>query len=473
MLDRSRDADLNILVADDGRRSDGSFARMLELAEYTLMRNIRRAAFLRLCVSDPSVLSHVAGPASRMHSFHLESEPQHSFGRGPFQPFTITDSFINGLPRLRKLTIKAVLSQYNFRAENLTYLHLTLFSDHDAQLRPSLPETMRIVHVAQRLETLCLDRRYRVDIDQEDIGYYIPPPNPLSPPHALPRLRSLRIAGYVDCLYFLDYFTFSSAITVDIDKQPQSIPPDLRHPNSSGLTQLFLSPPVRSLVLDHLSKDCERDLAYSDELTLHTFHAALSRETYTPRVTVTFTEFTMELADSMKDLYTSVPLSHLRTLHLQHQNWEPEFKDHVMVSFGSLSGLHTVSIIGGEPALDMVPALGDMPSGPEQSAVDAPGTASVSILFPGLRTLWLHNWAEKWRTHPRYDPSIPEAEEGWVTHDLLEQLVCALTARKRCGYSVESLVLIDCEVSENGLARMRETVGTVEVCSSGDINSRA
>ncbi|KAL0067068.1 hypothetical protein AAF712_005855 [Marasmius tenuissimus] len=436
------------------------------------MQNIRRTAFLKLCVSIPDVLSHVAGPASRMHSLHLESESQHSFGRGPFQPFTITNSLINGLPRLRKLTVMAVLSQYNFRAENLTYLYLTLFSDHDTQPRPSLPETLRIVHAAQSLETLCLDRRCRVDIDPEETSYHVPPPSPISPPHALPRLRSLRLAGYVDCLYFLGYFTFSSAITVDIDKQPRSIPPDLRHPNSSGLTQLLLSPPVRSLVLDYLENgECERDLAYSDELTLHTFHAALSRETYTPRLTVNFTEFTLELADSMKDLYTSLPLSHLRTLHLQHQNWEPEFKDHITVSFGSLSGLHTVSIIGGDPALDMVPALGDISSGPEQSAADAPATASVSILFPGLRKLWLHDWVEKRRAHPRYNPSAPENE--WVTHDLLEQLVCALAARKRSRYGAKSLVLIDCEVSENGLARIRETVGNAEVCSSGDIRSQA
>ncbi|KAJ8092609.1 hypothetical protein PM082_006934 [Marasmius tenuissimus] len=158
----------------------------------------------------------------------------------------------------------------------------------------------------------------------------------------------------------------------------------------------------------------------------------------------------------MRDLYTSLPpLSHLRTLHLQYRDWDPRYKDHIRVSFGSLPELQTLSISGVDAAIDMIPVLGDMAAGSGQPSVDS----AVSMVFPSLRTLWLRYWVEKWRTRSERQPS---GGLEWVAHNLLEPLVHALTARKRCGHEIENLVLITCRVSTNGLARMREIVGNVE-----------
>ncbi|KAK1218107.1 hypothetical protein PQX77_019223 [Marasmius sp. AFHP31] len=313
----------------------------------------------------------------------------------PIGPLTIPDSLFNGLPGLRELVVETVLSQYNLSdlAKNLTYLHLTLFSDYGSErLRPSLPETLRVVCAARNLETLSLERKHRGDLRRNTPR--VPPPNPLSTPYDLPRLRSLHIKGGVDWLCFLGYFTFSSAITVDVEKPPESIPSNLRHPNNSGLTQLFSSPPI------------------SDELTLHT---ALSLETNTPCVRVTFGGNLppIDRAAAMRNLYTSLqPLSHLRTLHLHYRDWNPHYKDHIRVSFGSLPELDTLSISGGDAAIDMIPVLGDMAISFGQPSVDS----AVNMAFPSLRTLWLRYWVEKWRTRSERQPFHGEPE--WVAHRL-------------------------------------------------------
>ncbi|KAL0067067.1 hypothetical protein AAF712_005854 [Marasmius tenuissimus] len=147
------------------------------------MQNLHRTASLNLCVLEPDVLSHITGPAPRLHSLHLTSRSQDSYGPmffpGPINPLTIPDGLLNGLPGLRKLVIETVLSHYNLSdlAQNLTYLHLTLFSDHGSErLRPSLPETLRIIYAARKLETLSLERKHRGDHWNTP---RIPPHNPL------------------------------------------------------------------------------------------------------------------------------------------------------------------------------------------------------------------------------------------------------------------------------------------------------
>ncbi|KAJ8092617.1 hypothetical protein PM082_006942 [Marasmius tenuissimus] len=80
MLDRSKATELHLLVAYDPHRSGEFLRRMLKLAKHTIMQNLHRTASLNLCVLEPDVLSHITGPAPRLHSLHLTSRSQDSYG---------------------------------------------------------------------------------------------------------------------------------------------------------------------------------------------------------------------------------------------------------------------------------------------------------------------------------------------------------------------------------------------------------
>ncbi|KAK1230629.1 hypothetical protein PQX77_006281 [Marasmius sp. AFHP31] len=168
----------------------------------------------------------------------------------------------------------------------------------------------------------------------------------------------------------------------------------------------------------------------------------------------------------MECLYTELPLSRLRVLHLQYEDtWMDQDNPREIVKrcFGSLPELHTISITDNQMAHDMIPILGQTAAGNQIGE----GSDSAMMLFPAVRTLWLEFCFEKWNTFTPYVPPAPRPAD--VTYDLLEQLLHVLSIRRRCGCGIENLVLIVCEVSTDGLNRLKEIVRNVETYSYEDV----
>ncbi|KAL0067065.1 hypothetical protein AAF712_005852 [Marasmius tenuissimus] len=325
--------------------------------------------------------------------------------------------------------------------------------------RPSLAETLAIVDEAHNLETLHLER-IRSDELEDFTGTIcdLPSSTPHSNRSTLKHLRLLHLAGGLDCTHILDYLSFPSSTSVDIDRTGVPVPPALHQSTSSALSQLFLSSPIKSLMLDEeLVDGSMRDLAYCNELGLAEFRFQRSdihyrREREPPRLRIDFSADLEYRSSSMKSMYECMPLSHLSTLHLGYvETWVPNLKGHIKESFGRLSELHTVSVWGTSMAYDMIPIFG------QTAGYDQQAAGPTVLYFPALRKLWLDMWEEKW------DPSEGSDEES---PDLLEQLLGVLSTRKRCGCGMENLVLLDHdeeEVSVQGVDRMREVVENVEV----------
>ncbi|KAK1215702.1 hypothetical protein PQX77_021674 [Marasmius sp. AFHP31] len=221
-----------------------------------LMQNIHRVAALNHRIRDAAQMAPHVEKAPLLHSFHLECEGHYDYGdlgSEEHLPLVMPDSLVGGPPRLRKLVINAVLSQYDIMAlaRDLTSFQLTIFSTKVQPLCPSVDETLGIIQTALNLEMLCIQRKRGSELnDVVDEVCDIPPWSLHSPPHPLQRLKSLRLLGSMDGVNFLDYFIFPPSVSVEVErKRHEQISPAL--PRSGGRTtslriNILSSPSVSS-----------------------------------------------------------------------------------------------------------------------------------------------------------------------------------------------------------------------------------
>ncbi|KAJ8092627.1 hypothetical protein PM082_006952 [Marasmius tenuissimus] len=459
MLLRSQNAPLHLSISRGYKNGSGRLNR--QLADFVLMQNIHRIAMLKLRVRDAAHMPPHIGGAPLLHSFHLECEQHYDYGDvgSEHPPLVIPDSLVGGPPRLRKLVINAVLSQYNIMAlaKDLTSLQLTIFSTKGQPPRPSVGETLGIVQAALNLEMLCIQRKWSSELHSgKDEVYDIPPRNPHSAPHPLQRLRSLRFLGSMDCVNFLDYFTLPPSVSVEVEQQAyESISPALSRSARLVLSQFFLSSPIVSMVVGHDESNCPTyDLIYCAKL----FPTDIFRIPFygrrTPRLRLNYSPYIDDLA-AMENLYNGLPLSHLHTLHLEYAgSWNNDIsKATIEKYFASLPELHTITISCGL-AIEVIPMLGQTAAGDQAQVANGP-----ALLFPAVRTVWLHFLRKKWTSYP------PDPEPTEVIHSISQELLRVLSVRKERGCGIENLVLFGCEFSTGVLANIQKIVGNVEVHS--------
>ncbi|KAJ8079452.1 hypothetical protein PM082_013790 [Marasmius tenuissimus] len=434
---------------------------------------VRMSAKTHVAVWDASrIPEHVGGTTPLLQFLHLECDTHYRRGHlGPeHPPLVISDSLVHRPYPLRKLVVKAVLSRYNMLeglAKNLMSLHLTIFTTTSGRPpRPSVDETLQIIQAAPRLEALCIERKWSSALDPIDAVCDIPPRSSRSTPYPLPRLRSLHLLGGMDCIILLDYLAFPVSTRVEVARTAETIPPALMRSIHIALSRLFLSSPIVSLVLGY--GEGAYDLAYCDELGPTDITRISRYERRIPRLKITpsreIFDIVLNVPQEMECLYMGLPLSRLRALHLQYEGeWTDDHREIIKRYFGSLPELHTISISEKQMALDMIPMLGQTAAG--NQVVE--GSGSTMMLFPAVRTLCLDFWDEKWTTYAPYVPPAPRPAD--VTHNLLEQLLHVLSLRRRRGCGIEKLVLIACDVSQNGVDRVKEIVPNVEIHSYEDV----
>ncbi|KAL0067064.1 hypothetical protein AAF712_005851 [Marasmius tenuissimus] len=463
MLLSSQNAPLHLHIS---RGYEGGLSHLnSQLTDFILMQNIHRVAMLKLRVRDAAHMPPHIGAAPLLHSFHLECKNhyEHGYLRPGHTPLIIPEGLICRPPRLRELVINAVLSQYDITAlaRDLTFLRLTIFSARGLPPRPSVDETVGIIQAAPNLEMLCIQRIWGSELDLDDEVCDILPRSPHSAPYPLQRLRSLRLLGSMDCVNFLDYFTFPPSVSVEVDRRGwESISPALLRSTHRLLSQLFLSSPIVSMVVGHEEYEGPvYDLIYCAELSPTDISRIPFYGRTTPRLRLNYFG-DRDVPISMACLYNGLPLSHLHALHLEcPESWnDRNSKPIIQKCFGSLPELHTITITESRMAIEMIPVLG-------QTAAD--GQAQVAkgsaLLFPAVRALRLYLLEEKWTIRPPHDPEAPRQAD--VVHDIPQQLLHVLRVRKRYGYGIENLVLIECRFSTKVLARIRKIVGNVEVYS--------
>ncbi|KAL0570140.1 hypothetical protein V5O48_011818 [Marasmius crinis-equi] len=438
MLERSRDVPLHVLIMkwrEEEKNPDCLITK-------TLKEHISRVSTLEMYAGprtgfsfDP--LTKIDTPVPSLHSIHLACILPYMFpGSAPFE-FALPEPLLNACS-LTSLTIKGfLLSSYEFTTEaltNLTSLHLSLFTEESNVLRPGLQELLSITQRTSNLESLSLEiLRGSTSFSP---GVVIPTASRSDEPIPLPHLRSVRLQGNLDCVHFLDYWTFPTSAGVEVIGK--FIPPACSHSidaDFAPLSRLIPSSSMMSILIEGDYRAWSHRTFWVTGVSVHYNDASATVVSRTPPL-----KLALDIEHSepvLRRLLRALPLSQLASLHFACTSSVPEpvYTNLMQDCFGSLPKVRRVSIQGSDVRFAKS-VLAEVCTSERKESI------AESIAFPGLRTL--------------------EFGCGQDDEELVDGLLETVSLRKRADAPLETLQLWG-DIDEASISRLKEVVGRVVV----------
>ncbi|KAK1218109.1 hypothetical protein PQX77_019225 [Marasmius sp. AFHP31] len=433
MLRRSKDVPLRVLIIkwrDDEKNLDCPVMQ-------TLTEHVSRVSALEMYAGprtgfsfDP--LLKIDAPVSSLRSIHLACILPYMFpGSTPFE-FALPEHILDA-HSLDRLVIKGfLLSSYEFTdaaLANLTSIHLSLFTDEGNTLRPGIEELLTLTQRATSLEAISLEILRGTTSFVP--GHVVPPASKTDSPVSLPRLRSLRLQGNLDCVHFLDYWTFSTSTHVELvgkfatPAHSRSVDADF-----TSLSRLIPPSSSTSIVIEGDYRVWSHKTFWVTGVLVYYNDSPI---TEVPPIKL---ELDIEHSEStLRQLLRSLSPSQARALHFICTSSipEPVYTDIIQDCFGSLWGIQRMSMRGVDPTFARL-VLGRTMRRSGDSNVKA-------VVFPGIR-------AFEFDYRESLDP------EGCV-----KELLETLRLRKQYGASFETLKLGGTPSDSVGLRELEDMVG--------------